>query len=210
METYICPFCSSTDVTWNEEYNEYRCSSCGMIYSDEHIQKEELRHKMSALLMNTSESKPKPLNVIIMEDNDENSYEDKSILSSSTNEDENNSFKLVDDKIIIDEGFFLNLAGVEIVVALDDGPLAVENVDGPVRHDERFVVACRELRDIPYVVGLFLFRRIVRLVKYGIACGILVPHSVGVDMQKETVFAQCGRNFCNFPVLDFGDVTVFE
>ena len=36
----------------------------------------------------------------------------------------------VDDKIIVDESFLLNLAGIEVVVAFDEGPFAVENVDG--------------------------------------------------------------------------------
>ena len=76
----------------------------------------------------------------------------------------------------------MNLAGIEIVVALDDGPFVVDDVDGPVRHGERFVIVCRKLRDVPYVVRFLLIWRIVRFVKYGIACGILIPHSVGIDM----------------------------
>lgn len=70
--TYTCPFCGSTDVTWDMEYNEYECSSCGMIYSDEHIEKENLRYKLSLLLMDTSEEHPLECNIIIMEDNNEN------------------------------------------------------------------------------------------------------------------------------------------
>ena len=58
----------------------------------------------------------------------------------------------VDDKIIVDESFLLNLAGIEVVVAFDEGPFAVENVDGSVRHGKRFVIVCRELRDVPDVV----------------------------------------------------------
>ena len=69
--TYTCPFCGSNDVTWDMEYNEYECHSCSMIYSDEHIAKENLRHKLSALLVDTSEKHPIGCNITIMENNAE-------------------------------------------------------------------------------------------------------------------------------------------
>ena len=103
--------------------------------------------------------------------------------------------RAVDDKEIVPEHFFLQLAGTVVVVAFRKRTFAVENINITVCHGERMRVDGCKLRDVFYVECKLLLGRCVRLEKEGIACGIVVPHPVGIDMQQYIAFLKFGRNY---------------
>ena len=72
LTEYTCPFCGEPIEHIEELTYPYCCTSCEASFTKEDLDKEELRHKLSALLMDTSEEYPMECNILIMEDNDEN------------------------------------------------------------------------------------------------------------------------------------------
>ena len=67
LTEYICPFCGGPI----EHTYPYCCTSCEEYFTEEELDTEELRHKLSALLMDTSEEHPIECNITIMENNAE-------------------------------------------------------------------------------------------------------------------------------------------
>lgn len=66
----LCPFCYNNTLIQKEE--GYYCSKCERNVYDEDFKREYLRHRLSAILMDTSEEHCLECNIIIMENNDEN------------------------------------------------------------------------------------------------------------------------------------------
>lgn len=64
----ICPYCGSGNLETTED-NRFVCLDCEMMFDKEDIERESLRHRMSALLMETDEDNPKELkNNVTLED----------------------------------------------------------------------------------------------------------------------------------------------
>ena len=72
LTEYTCPYCGGHIEYIEELTYPYYCLSCNAHFCKEDLEKENLRHKLSAILMDTSEEHPLECNIIIMEDNDEN------------------------------------------------------------------------------------------------------------------------------------------
>lgn len=71
----ICPFCGSEKVTkavTEDGIEYYDCDECNTLYCEEDIEREDLRHKISALLADTSEENPFICDFPVGEDCDEN------------------------------------------------------------------------------------------------------------------------------------------
>ncbi len=54
-----CPFCGSVSVGLMPFSKRYNCYECESLFDDEDVRREALRHKISAILMDTSESRQK-------------------------------------------------------------------------------------------------------------------------------------------------------
>ncbi len=53
-----CPFCGSSEVSVDETDGRRRCDECGRLFDDDDIRREELRHRLSPRLADTSEEEP--------------------------------------------------------------------------------------------------------------------------------------------------------
>lgn len=68
MNTIItCPYCGF-NAKIIENSNHYHCTECDSYFDEDDIEFETCKHQISALLMDTSEYNPKPLNVVIGEE----------------------------------------------------------------------------------------------------------------------------------------------
>lgn len=61
-----CPFCGTQDVSKEKHY--YYCNHCERIFDLEDVCYEDLRHKISAYLMDTTEEEPLEFNCIVGRD----------------------------------------------------------------------------------------------------------------------------------------------
>lgn len=65
-EIPCCPYCENKDN--NKRYgNRYKCGYCESLFDEEDIIREDLRHKISAILMDTDEDHQKACDIIIGE-----------------------------------------------------------------------------------------------------------------------------------------------
>lgn len=58
MENRLCPYCGSENWEWmgNEyEPQKYHCHECDWWFGDDDVTREDIRHKISAILMDTDE-----------------------------------------------------------------------------------------------------------------------------------------------------------
>ena len=64
MEITKCPYCESEKFhIYNK--NRYECDDCGCLFDEEDVEREEIRHQVSALLDGTSEENPKEIYFMI-------------------------------------------------------------------------------------------------------------------------------------------------
>ena len=63
-----CPFCESSKVVIDETDGRYHCTECDSLFDDEDIRREELRHRLSPKLSDTSEEKPLLVDIPVGED----------------------------------------------------------------------------------------------------------------------------------------------
>lgn len=63
MEKIYCPDCGCTQFHPYED--RYECDSCGRLFDEEDIEREELRHRLSPMLDGTSEEKPMEIYFVI-------------------------------------------------------------------------------------------------------------------------------------------------
>ena len=66
MKRKECPYCGSENIEWNDEKSY--CLGCGNDFTEEEAEFEDIRHELSALIMETSEEEPFPCEVTIGED----------------------------------------------------------------------------------------------------------------------------------------------
>lgn len=64
-EKIVCPYCGSEKIT--TEGDRYHCTECDWLFDDDDIIREDLRHKISAHLMGTTEESPRELDITIGE-----------------------------------------------------------------------------------------------------------------------------------------------
>ena len=60
----ICPYCGSSNINKIKDYN-YKCNCCEMEYNHNDKEFEELRHKISAILMSKEATESNPLKCYI-------------------------------------------------------------------------------------------------------------------------------------------------
>lgn len=63
-----CPWCESEKLHIYEKHNPYdyyECEECGRIFDKEDMEREEIRHQVSALLNGTSEESPREIYFMI-------------------------------------------------------------------------------------------------------------------------------------------------
>lgn len=68
MENMKCPWCESEKLHIYEKHNPYdyyECEECGRIFDKEDMEREEIRHQVSALLNGTSEESPREIYFMI-------------------------------------------------------------------------------------------------------------------------------------------------
>lgn len=66
----VCPYCGSENFApepKDDFAQVYYCNDCDMYFTDEDIEREDLRHRISLLLMGTSEEHPRQCRIIIGE-----------------------------------------------------------------------------------------------------------------------------------------------
>lgn len=63
-----CPFCESSEVSVDETDGRRCCDECGRLFDDDDIRREELRHRLSPRLADTSEDEPMVAMVPVGED----------------------------------------------------------------------------------------------------------------------------------------------
>jgi DNA-directed RNA polymerase subunit RPC12/RpoP len=64
----ICPYCGSEHLEWRESEEKYYCLGCGNDFTEKEAEFEDIRHELSALIMDTTEENPLQCEVIIGED----------------------------------------------------------------------------------------------------------------------------------------------
>ena len=67
-ERTICPYCGSEHLEWRESGEKYYCLGCGNDFTEKEAEFEDIRHELSALIMDTTEENPLQCEVIIGED----------------------------------------------------------------------------------------------------------------------------------------------
>ena len=67
-ERTICPYCGSEHLEWHESGENYYCLGCGNDFTEKEAEFEDVRHELSALIMDTTEEEPFPCEVTIGED----------------------------------------------------------------------------------------------------------------------------------------------
>lgn len=65
MSKITCPYCESEN--WTKEGDRFHCNECDWMFDEEDITREDLRHKISAHLMETTEEHPRTVNVPVGE-----------------------------------------------------------------------------------------------------------------------------------------------
>lgn len=68
MENRFCPYCGSENWEWmgNEyEPQEFHCHECDRWFGDDDVVRESIRHKISAILMDTNEDNQKGCKIIL-------------------------------------------------------------------------------------------------------------------------------------------------
>ena len=64
----ICPYCGSEHLEWHESGENYYCLGCGNYFTEKEAEFEDIRHELSALVMDTDEEHPVQCEVTIGED----------------------------------------------------------------------------------------------------------------------------------------------
>ena len=64
----ICPYCGSEHIEYNEPHQDYYCYGCGNYFNEQEAQFEDVRHELSALVMDTTEDEPFQCEITIGED----------------------------------------------------------------------------------------------------------------------------------------------
>lgn len=68
-KVYIkCPYCDSVSIALDKGKRTYYCNDCGMYFTNDDVLREDLRHQISAILMDTSEENPRICDIVIGEE----------------------------------------------------------------------------------------------------------------------------------------------
>jgi hypothetical protein len=75
-ERTICPYCGSEHLEWHDavpgdtgfDEKPYYCLGCGNVFTEKEAEFEDVRHELSALIMDTTEEEPFSCEVTIGED----------------------------------------------------------------------------------------------------------------------------------------------
>lgn len=67
-DSVTCPFCESSKVVIDEADGRYHCTECDRLFDDDDIRREELRHRLSPKLSDTSEEEPLQVDIPIGKD----------------------------------------------------------------------------------------------------------------------------------------------
>jgi len=66
-EMNTCPYCGSDDIEREKTHDKYHCKECDWLFDEEDVEREDIRHKVFALLNNTSEEHPMECDIIVGE-----------------------------------------------------------------------------------------------------------------------------------------------
>lgn len=68
MKIDICPYCGGNNIQYSDRSEHYYCYGCGNIFNDKDAEFEDIRHQLSALIMDTTEENPLKCEVVVGED----------------------------------------------------------------------------------------------------------------------------------------------
>lgn len=67
-EITICPYCGGEHLEWHKKSEKYYCLGCGNEFTEKDAEFEDVRHELSALIMDTTEENPLKCEIVIGED----------------------------------------------------------------------------------------------------------------------------------------------
>lgn len=109
MTTNICPYCGSVMEYTPESTAPYYCPQCDAVFTNNDMLYEEIRRKITMLLVDTTEDNPRKHNIVISdeENTDLGYFPDEYVLVNSS---------FLDD----DDNIFFNIEGMDEPISFDD------------------------------------------------------------------------------------------